>query len=286
MSLDQQSIIRAFNRVAQSYQKAAFFQEEVASRTFERLNYMNIKPAKILDVGCATGYCSRELKKTYKKAEVFGVDIAPQMIVEAKQSQGLFKKVQYQVADANHLPFEDNQFDIVFSNLLLPWLADLQVTFKEWNRVLRPGGLLMFSTLGVDTLTELKQAWQQVDQNIHVNAFMDMHDVGDQVFNAGFENVVLDRDMITLTYQTLKGLMKDIKSVGAQNHHHNRHKGLTGKNKLQVLEKIYDTMRWESGELPVTCEVVYGHAWKKAGKPQGDYHTYDVSLSGANSKGK
>ncbi|WP_196140279.1 malonyl-ACP O-methyltransferase BioC [Aliikangiella sp. G2MR2-5] len=278
MAIEKKLIAKAFSDAAEQYDDFAFLQKEVADRTFERLGYMRIKPKAILDVGCGTGYCSRYLRDSFKRAKVTGVDIAPGMIAKASQQQSLFRKIDYQVADVDSLPFKDNQFDLVFSSLTIQWLPDLKKTFTELHRVLKPGGLLIFSTLGPDTLTELKQSWQQVDSDIHVNSFLDMHIVGDEVFNASFENTVMDRDIITLTYQTMKGLMTDLKAIGAHNINDKRSRGLMGKGKFQKLSDAYEKFRWESGELPATYEVIYGHAWKRDGKPQKDYHTYEVSL--------
>ncbi len=131
---------------------------------------------------------------------------------------------------------------------------------------------------------ELKQSWQQVDQNNHVNDFLDMHIVGDKVHNAHFDNTVIDRDVITLTYQTMLGLMKDLKAIGAHNMDVKRQKGLLGKSKFEKLKKAYEDFRWQDGQLPATYEVIYGHAWKKQGQPKGDYHTYQVNVENQDNK--
>lgn len=278
MSISKKLVAESFSRAANTYDNSAFLQKEVAERLFERLALMNINPCKVLDVGCGTGFCSRQLKSLFSKANIHGIDIAPGMIEKALSQQSLFKKINYQVADADRLPFADNQFDVVFSNLTLQWMPDLQKTFTELNRVLNKNGLLIFSTLGPDTLIELKQSWQGIDEGIHVNNFIDMHIVGDHVFNAHFENTVMDRDMITLTYRTMIGLMKDLKAIGAHNIDSQRSKGLMGKDKFKHLEKNYESYRLQSGELPATYEVIYGHAWKKIEQPSKDYHTHKVEL--------
>ena len=278
MTLDKALIARSFSQAASTYDAAALLQQEVAERVFERLSIMRITPETILDVGCGTGFCSRRLRQEFTRAKVTGVDIAPGMIEQANKKQGLFKKVKYLVADADELPFEANQFDVVFSNLTFQWMPDLNHTFKELNRVLKPGGLLIFSSLGPDTLMELRQSWRQVDQAVHVNEFLDMHIVGDMVFNAKFDNTVMDRDVITLTYQTMLGLMRDLKAIGAHNIDSSRPRGMLGKEKFNRLKDEYEKFRWTGGELPATYEVVYGHAWKKQGKTEPDYHTYEVKL--------
>lgn len=284
MNLQKELIAESFSQAAETYDEFAFLQQEVASRVFERLAYMRIKPEFILDVGCGTGACSRQLRDLFPKSKVTGIDIAEGMIKVAKKSQKLFKKINYQIADADLLPFTDNHFDLVFSSLSVQWMPDLKKTFNELHRVLKPGGLLIFSTLGPDTLMELRQSWSQVDQGVHVNEFIDMHIIGDLVFNASFENTVMDRDVITLTYETMLGLMRDLKAIGAHNIDSERQKGLMGKNKFSALKAEYEKFRTDEGVLPATYEVIYGHAWKREGKPQKGYHTYDVEMQPAKAK--
>ncbi|MBV1908296.1 MAG: malonyl-ACP O-methyltransferase BioC [Kangiellaceae bacterium] len=294
MSIEKKAIAESFSKAAPLYEASAFLQKEVASRLFERLEIMNVKPSNILDAGCGTGYCTRILNKQFPKANTVGVDLAPGMITQAElneKKKGLLSKlsfsskIKYQVADVEKLPFADNSFELVFSSLTLQWLIESKNVYQELNRVLKPGGLLIFSTLGPDTLIELKESWQHVDEGIHVNHFVDMHIVGDQVHAAQFENTVMDRDVITLTYQTMLGLMKDLKAIGAHNLDQNRSRGLLGKSKFKRLENHYESFRWDDGQLPATYEVVYGHAWKKKGKPKGDYHTYPVEVE-TKEKGK
>ena len=278
MNLNKKLIAESFSKAATNYEESAFLQKEVASRLLERLELMNVKPKTVLDAGCGTGFCTRILDKKFSKAKTIGVDIAAGMIEYAKKQKGLFNKIEYQIADVEKLPFNNSQFDLIFSNLTVQWVGDLKQMFTELNRVLKPGGLLVFSTLGPDTLIELKQSWQQVDQRVHVNDFFDMHIVGDKVHAAQFENTVMDRDVITLTYKTMLGLMKDLKAIGAHNMDTERQKGLMGKSKFEKLKNAYEQFRWEGGELPATYEVVYGHAWKKLESPKGDYHTYAVKV--------
>lgn len=278
MGLKKELIAASFSQAASHYDNSAVLQQEVASRVFERLGLMRVNPKHILDVGCGTGACSRRLRDSFGAAKITAVDIAPGMIEIAKKEQRRLRKIDYQVADADCLPFDNNQFDLVFSSLVIQWMPDLKATFSELNRVLAPGGLLIFSTLGPDTLMELKQSWLKLDNYTHVNDFIDMHIIGDQVVAAGFENVVIDRDVITLTYRTMTGLMRDLKAVGARNLNHNRARGLLGKQKFNRLQAAYEHFRWETGELPATYEVIYGHAWKKHQKAQESYHAYPVDV--------
>jgi len=277
MPISKENIAASFSKAAANYENNAFLQHEVADRLLERLELMNSNPAAILDAGCGTGYCTRALKGRFPKAKLFGVDLAEGMVDQAKKNQKLFRHNDYQVGDIEKLPFKPNTFDLVFSNLAILWMANPEIALQELNRVLKPKGLLIFSTMGPDTLIELRESWQQVDQNIHVNHFIDMHLIGDAVHKSGFENTVIDRDVITLTYKTMKGLMAELKSVGAHNMNQERSKGLLGRGAFKKLEDAYEGFRRDDGGLPVTCEVIYGHAWKR-GDSQKDYHTYDVHL--------
>jgi malonyl-CoA O-methyltransferase len=118
----------------------------------------------------------------------------------------------------------------------------------------------MFSTLGPDTLIELRRSWSAVDGFNHVNAFVDMHDIGDALLRARLTDPVMDAERITLTYQDVFGLMRDLKTLGAHNVSHGRARGLTGKGRLGAMKAAYEGFR-RDGVLPATYEVVYGHAW-------------------------
>jgi malonyl-CoA O-methyltransferase len=149
---------------------------------------------------------------------------------------------------------------MIFSNLSLQWCNDLGQVLSEFCRVLKPGGLLMFSTFGPDTLKELRESWSKVDQYSHVNAFMDMHDIGDALVRARFANPVMDVERYMLTYPDLDKLMRDLKNIGAHNVMAGRPHGLTGKGRLRRLIAAYEAYRKE-GILPASYEIVYGHAW-------------------------
>jgi malonyl-CoA O-methyltransferase len=159
------------------------------------------------------------------------------------------------------LPFAAGAVDMVWSNLALQWMNDTQQAFAEIHRVLAPGGLLMFSTFGPDTLKELRSAWQRVDRYTHVSRFVDMHDIGDLLVGCGFADPVMDMEPFTLTYDNVHALMRDLKAIGARNATTERPQGLAGKSRIIALAREYEALR-RDGKLPATFEVVYGHAWK------------------------
>ena len=163
-------------------------------------------------------------------------------------------------AEVENLPLADASVELVISSLTLQWCQNLPKVFTEFRRVLAPGGLLLFSSFGPDTLKELRQSWAVVDDEPHVNEFLDMHDVGDALLQSGFADPVMDMEMLTLTYKDVQSVMRDLKQVGAHNVLQGRSQSITGKNKLKAMIKSYEQFRCND-TIPVSHEVVYGHAW-------------------------
>ena len=251
---------RSFEQAAQSYDAAAVLQQEVAQRLLERLDLMKLEPARVLDLGCGTGYCIPELMSRYKRADIVALDIARPMLEQARRRGRWLHRPRCVCGDAERLPFEDESFDLVFSNLMLQWCVDLDAAFAELQRVLRPGGLLLFTSFGPDTLKELRDSWAQVDGDTHVNAFLDMHDVGDALVKTRFADPVMDVERITVTYPDVWKLMRELKQIGAHNVTVGRPRGLTGKSNMQQLVNAYERYR-QAEVLPASYEIVNGHAW-------------------------
>ena len=263
--IDKRLARRAFEKAADTYDEAAVLQNEIGDRLMERLDYIRLQPRRILDLGAGTGMFTSALMKRYRKADVVALDIAKPMLHCVKQRAGWLRKPGCVCADSESLPFNDDSFDFIFSNLMLQWCTDLEATFVELRRVLSPGGLLMFTTFGPDTLMELRASWEAVDGYTHVNSFIDLHDVGDSLLHTKWAEPVMDSERITVTYRELRGLMQDLKHIGAHNVTSGRPRGLTGKHHLQQLVEAYEPFR-EDGVLPASYEVVYGHAWSPLNK--------------------
>ena len=265
-SIDKRMMRRAFSRAAAGYDASAVLQREVCKRMLERLEYIKLKPARLLDAGSGTGWGGRQLAERYLDAEIISLDIAIGMLQTAKSRSGwwqkLFGRRQMAVcADVEALPLMSNSVEMVWSNLALQWCNDLPSTFVELHRVLKTEGLVMFSTFGPDTLKELRQAFKGVDDHNHLNRFADMHDIGDMLVQAGFSEPVMDMEYITLTYDDVRGVLQDLKSIGAHNTTGGRGQGLMGKSAFSRLLSNYEKLRHD-GKLPATYEIVYGHAWK------------------------
>jgi malonyl-CoA O-methyltransferase len=264
-SLDKKRVQRAFSRAAVSYDAAAVLQREVLERMFERLDVVALKPQRILDAGCGTGLGGRRLAARYRNSRVLGLDFSLPMLQAAERQlswvqRRLSKRHSFVCGDIEALPIQTGNLDLIWSNLALQWCNDLDAAFSEMQRVLQPEGLLMFSTFGPDTLTELRQASN--DGHTHVSRFIDMHDIGDALVRAGFSAPVMDVERFTLTYDDTMSMMRDLKAIGANNATAGRRRGLEGRAFLNKLTANYEVFRLPNGKLPATFEVVYGHAWK------------------------
>jgi malonyl-CoA O-methyltransferase len=264
-TIDKQQARRAFNKAAANYDAVAELQNEIGDRLIERLDYVRLQPARILDLGAGTGFFSSALLKRYRKADVVALDIAENMLQQVRSRGSWFRKPRCVCADGESLPFADDSFNLIFSNLMLQWCIDLEATLAELRRVLAPGGLLMFTTFGPDTLMELRASWEAVDGFTHVNSFVDMHDVGDSLMNTRWAEPVMDSERITVTYRELSTLMQDLKQIGAHNVTLGRARGLTGRQRMRQLAAAYEQFR-EEDVLPASYEVVYGHAWSPLNK--------------------
>ncbi len=249
--LDKQQARLSFSRAAEHYDEVAVLQREIGQRMLDRLDVVAMKPQVILDVGAGTGVAT---------AQVVALDFAHPMLQQTMKLSSWWRKLRCVCADLDYIPLADQSVDLIYSNAAIQWSNDLDHTFSEFLRVLKPGGLLMFTTFGPDTLKELRISWSEVDGKPHVSDFLDMHDVGDALVRTRFSAPVMDVDRMVLTYRDVFGLMKDLKVLGAHNATVDRQKGLTGKGRIQAMQQAYEQFR-SNGTLPASYEVVYGHAW-------------------------
>ena len=261
-SIHERGIKHAFDAAANTYDKVAVLQQEINNRLLECFDLFSIECERVLDLGSGTGYATDKIKKRFRRVKIVETDLSYSMLRQSKSKQSkLFSSQQQVCSTARQLPFKENSFDVVYSNLMLQWCANLDEVFLEINRVLKTGGVFVFSSFGPDTLKELRQAWQAVDSDIHVNTFIDMHDVGDALIRNALGEPVLSAEHMQIRYENIRLLMKELKQIGAQNKNEGRRKTLTGKNRFKKLKSNYESFRID-GMLPATYEIVYGHAWK------------------------
>lgn len=271
---EKQAIRSAFDKAAHSYDAAAVLQREVADRLFERLELINIQPQVVLDAGSGTGYAAPRLRERYRDARHIELDLAFNMLKSSQAKTSGVKKwlsvfdsnKPFAIcADIEQIPLADESVDIIWSSLTIQWCNTPDAVFKEFFRVLKPGGLVLFSTLGPDTLKELRAAFTGIDGNEHVNQFIDMHDLGDALVKHGLTTPVMDMEYLTMTYPNVKAVMNDLKHIGASNKMNGRRNGLLGKAAWRQIQTQYEAFR-RNDVLPCTYEVVYGHAWKPVAK--------------------
>ncbi len=277
--LDKCQARLAFERAADTYDEVASLQQEIGQRLIGRLDLIRMQPTRILDLGAGTGFFSKALMQHYRKAHVVALDLALAMLHHTRRRGGWLRKPGCVCADAERLPFADDSFDFVFSNLMLQWCMDPELVFAELRRVLAPGGLLLFTTFGPDTLMELRASWEAVDGYTHVNRFIDMHDIGDALMHTRWAEPVMDAERITVTYRELRTLMRDLKQLGAHNVTAARPRGLTGRQRLRQVTEAYERFR-RDGVLPASYEVVYGHAWSPVNKHAAATGAVEVPLPG------
>ncbi len=275
---DAKHVRRAFSRAASRYHAAAVLQQEVAKRLLESLDYLEQRqPQVVLDVGSGPGHSTAAMKKRWPKAQVIALDLALPMLAEAKKQAGWWRPFSRVCADARALPLADNSVDVIFSNLCLQWVEDLPSVFAGFRRVLKPGGLLVCSTFGPDTLIELREAFAQADATPHVSRFVQIAQFGDALMMAGFRDPVLDRDLFTLTSDGLPALMRELKAIGATNALSERRHTLTGRGRFNAAQAAYEPLRRPDGKLPSSWEVIYAHAWApEPGAPIRE-HGHDVA---------
>jgi len=221
----------------------------------ERLDLVKLAPRCVLDAG--SGPPQRTLIKRYPGKLVIAVDFALPML--RAPGFGWFQARPLPVcADLVRLPLADNSVDLAWSNMTLHWMAEPLAALRELHRVLAPEGLLMFSTLGPDTLKELRAAAGET----RVHAFTDMHDLGDMLVACGFSAPVMDMELLTIAYRSPDALLDDLRRSGQTSARADRARGLAGR-------RFVEQLRASLAAAPrATFEVVYGHAWKAAPRPQ------------------
>lgn len=244
---------RSFGRAAATYDAAADLQRAVCDRLLSRCN-PEWRPRRILDLGSGTGYGTEKLRTLYPDAEIIAADIAEGMLHYARGNRD--RADTYVCADAEALPFADGSFDLVFSSMALQWCYRLEQLFAEIVRVLAPGGAVRVSTLGPETLKEIRNSWAQVDNRTHVNRFLPQQDWTDAAAQNGLEVQPL-RENRCLPFPSVKAALNSLKAVGAQNINSGCRAGLTGRRHIRRFRAAYEAQRTSGGALPLTYEVIY-----------------------------
>jgi malonyl-CoA O-methyltransferase len=303
---DSRLLRRIFDRRAATFDEVAFLPREIAQRMRERLDYIKMNPASVLDVGCGPGEDLPGLRQRFPEAPVFGTDLSHAMLqralhhdagdtswrrfLPASIGRALGARgPRFAQADFAALPFAHGAFELLWSNLALHWHPRPDLVFGEWQRVLKVNGLLMFSTLGPDTLKELRGAWAEVEAahgvpaRKHVIDFVDMHDLGDMLVENGFEIPVMDQETITVTYRSAAKLLADVRRWGAYPFERGEREAEAGPVSRRLYRALLAALEArrrkdgsegdaEGGTIPLTFEIIYGHAWKAVPRTTAEGH--------------
>lgn len=272
--LNEKHVRRRFDRAAATFSGADFVHRTSADGLFDRMLPMRLTPSLIVDAGSAHGAGSKALARRFRSARVISLDFSYPMLAKSSASRGWLSRIRAVQADASRMPFANGSADLVFANLLLPWLANPPAFLNEVGRVLRKDGLFAFSTLGPSSFAALREAFGALDSLPHVNPFADMHNVGDALLKNGLRDPVLDVDYLTVSYSEPDALFRDLTNAGARNSLRLRQEGLTGKGRLRQFRQ--NLIAGES--LEINLELVYGHAW--GGGPPPKPGEYRVAASG------
>lgn len=265
--LNRRHVRRRFDRAAESFDDADFVHAVTRHGILARLQPLRLRAEAILDLGAGTGSATPLLKQRFSRARVVSVDLSRNMLRRCAARRRRWSRPREVQADATQLPFADGSFDVVFANLLLPWVDEPSRVFAEIARALRQGGVFAFASLGPDSLATLRRAWKSVDDDTHVIPFPDMHDVGDALLQAGLADPVLDVDRLNVRYDEANALFRDLTLSGSRNALGERRKTLTGKDRFARM--IDALVGQEKGAgIEVEMELVYGHCWGRGARPR------------------
>jgi len=251
---EKNQVAQSFSDAAEHYDDVAVLQRLTADNLFKHLDGFNLDVKHIVDLGAGTGRNLSFLQQRYPDSKLMAVDLATAMLNKAKQHT---KQQAFFVAgDAEQLPFADDSVDLIYSNLALQW-CNPNLCFSEIARVLRPNGIITFTSLAPLTLYELKKAWASVDKYQHVNEFYSENELLQAIRSAGLVIEKLHQQITKLQYQDVMTLMRDLKTLGAHNVNKGRRRGLTGKKALNQMVESYEQFRDEDNVLPASYDVIY-----------------------------
>lgn len=258
--LDHKLVKQRFERAARNFDSADFVHTVTRDGLLSRLEPLVIDARIVVDLGSATSSAQRALLKGFSRSHIISVDVAHAMLKQGRAKGSWWSKSSYVQAVAASLPFADQSIDVVFANMLLPWVDDPTSVFQEVARVLKQGGLFAFATLGPDSLQEISRAWRTVGNDAHVNHFMDMHDLGDGLVRSGLSDPVLDVDRLSVSYNSSTKLFADLTAAGGRNALRRRRPSFTGKRRFAAMVSELDGQAGGDG-LKLDLELVYGHCW-------------------------
>ena len=252
--LDKQKVAVSFGRAAARYDDVAQLQQRIGQQLLEIIP-ADLPADNVLDLGCGTGYHTVQLQRRFPASKITGVDISPGMLAYAQARRS---DCNWLCTDAENMALASDSQDLLFSNFALQWCDNLSTLATELYRVLAADGRAYLAVPGPATLSELRQAWLEVDGGVHVNRFASLPQWQLALSEAGFSSVKLDSRRVIEKHQSVRELLLELKNVGAHNNNAGKANHLTGKQQLKALYDAYDSYRLPDGTIPATWEIISG----------------------------
>ncbi len=254
-STQKNKVRQSFASAADSYDGFALLQRQVGLDFISQFD-IKLEHKSIMDLGCGTGFLMQQLISAATVRQMIAVDIAYSMLQISRIKLKHLSNIQFICADAEKLPLSSDSIDAIVSNLALQWCQDLSAVFRDFKRVLKTDGHLLFATFGTKTLQELKQSWAEVDAYSHVNEFHTEEVLNQFLEQASFKNIQIESHRYHLNYPSVMALMKELKGIGASHVISGRNKKITGKLQMQAMIDAYEHSRL-NGLIPATYEVIF-----------------------------
>lgn len=258
--MNKSKIIAAFNKAAKTYDEFAVLQSEVGEKLLSNINKSKICPVNILDAGCGTAKLMRKLNHIFPNAKIYGIDIAENIISYARYYVPA-KNFKFICADIEQPPIATGTIDLIASNLVLHWVSSIGAALKQLNRILAPNGMLFFSVIGTDSLSELSNSWGKIDERKHAYDFLSYNHIEQILIDCHFQNIHGEKINHIRQFSSIEELLMEFKMMGG-NYQPDNDRGLYGKAKFVQFKKAYELLRNENGKLPLTYKVYYFKAQK------------------------
>ena len=263
--LDAVALARVLRRLQQA-REAPWLHAEVARRMAERLPIIKLRPERIIDWWSFLGAGRAALAQTYPKAQITAVEPDGQRrdATAAACHAPWWSPKRWRGGGPRTLletEVEPGSAQLVWANMVLHGVADPQALMVQWHRALAVDGFLMFSTLGPGSLQRLRELYAAQGWPPPFAPFVDMHDLGDMLLQAGFADPVMDQETITLTWPNAQALLAELRALGG-NVDPARHRGLRGRRWHERLIERLQARCGASGRIGLEFELVYGHAFR------------------------
>ena len=252
-NIDKQAVANSFSKAATHYDQFAQLQRDIGELLLTKVSLT--QPVSMIDLGCGTGYFSEKLAAQFPNSALTCFDLSAAMLEQVKKRN--ICNVNYRQGDIDNLPFVENSQDLIYSNLVVQWSADLPNCLKQIKNSLKVGGKAYLSTLLLGSLDELTQAWKSVDDHPHTNRFLSLQNVEQSVKKMDFTSARISTETRTLDYKNVIAVMRALKGIGANHVHGHQTVQATGRKLIKKLEAGYSPYKNKLGLLNLTYQVCY-----------------------------